>query len=120
MVAKVTCFEDRQGHFIFVKVPGEYGRYVRTLWPVALVDCPACGSKAGVPCVGQYKRYAGSAHVNRINAAEEVLRKFGINVRSAVCSDGEHPILRDDVVGDDEPGIVGQEDSVVDLREYFK
>lgn len=113
------AYEDRAGNFIFVKVPGEYGRYVRTNWTVALSSCPACGSDAGVPCIGQYKRYTGSTHADRHVAAYQLLRDQGVNINSAARNSEEHPVIRDDILEaeDDSNGPVKTH---VDLREYFK
>lgn len=69
-ICRVVAYEDRQGGFIFVRVPNEYGRYVRTSRVVAMADCPACGSLFGVPCVGQYDRYTGSIHADRMREAD--------------------------------------------------
>lgn len=121
----IKAFEDRNGHFIFVKVPGEYGRYVRTNHAVALSACPACGSGVCVPCVGQYRRYTGSVHFDRIVTARDVLRAAGVNVNSANVNGEEHPVLHDDVIGDEKPGVIGEvppsdEPVVVDLRSLWK
>ena len=46
----LVAFEDRNPHFIFVAVPDERGRYLRTDRSVALVACPQCQAIAGQPC----------------------------------------------------------------------
>jgi hypothetical protein len=123
---RIVAYEDRQGNFIFVKVPGEYGRFVRTRFPVAIVACPACKSAVGVPCLGQYNRYVGSIHADRAVAAHRVLSEVmpgRTGVGTEIAEDGEEsPIIRDDVTaGDEEPGVEGTADNgTVDLREYFK
>ena len=68
-MTRIVAFADRQGNHVFVPAPGEYGRWVRVARYVALVDCPACGSPAGVPCVGQYGR-----HADRMVAAKKFHR----------------------------------------------
>ena len=47
---RLVAFEDRFPNFIFVAVPNERGRYVRTDRSVALVHCPACKAVPGEPC----------------------------------------------------------------------
>jgi hypothetical protein len=125
MIGKIKAFEDRSGGFIFVKVPNEHGRYVRTNHSVAVAGCPTCGSGACVPCVGQYKRYTGSVHVDRIVKAQDLLRAAGININSTNVNGEDHPLIRDDVIGDDEPDVIGElspsnEPAVVDLRDLWK
>jgi hypothetical protein len=66
---RVVAYADRMSGFVFVKVPGEYGRYVRTSRIVTVAGCPACGSNINVPCKGQYDRYTGSIHADRMRAA---------------------------------------------------
>lgn len=62
----LVAFEDRQGNFIFVSVPDQRGRYVRTDPCVALVACPACGSSIGEPCKANHNiGYTGSTHADR-------------------------------------------------------
>lgn len=75
---RLVAYEDRQGHFIFVKVPDEYGRYVRTSKIVALAECPSCGSAIGVPCIGQYGRYTGSIHADRMRLANATTNRWGL------------------------------------------
>jgi hypothetical protein len=118
-IIKRVAFEDRNGNFIFVRVPEEYGRYVRTSWAVAIAPC-ACGAKVGEPCFsggirsGSRKR-TGSSHADRHVAAHQILSDTGANVNSAARNSEEHPIIRDDVLHDEKT-----EDGVVDLREYFR
>ena len=64
----LTAFDDRAGQFIFVAVPDERGRYLRTDRSVALVNCPLCGAMTGEPCFSgslQRKRYGGTTHHRR-------------------------------------------------------
>lgn len=60
----LTAFNDRQGKFIFVAVPDESGRYLRTSKAVALVECEHCKSIAGEPCKGR-NGYTGMTHMTR-------------------------------------------------------
>lgn len=46
----LVAFEDRPGGFIFVAVPTQRGRYVRTHRCVAVVACSRCRATAGEPC----------------------------------------------------------------------
>lgn len=68
----LVAFEDRNQDFIFVAVPNERGRYVRTDKSVAHAACEQCGAVAGEPC----KRnggdgYGGTTHVVRRIAARK-------------------------------------------------
>ena len=83
-----TAFDDRVGRFIFVAVPGERGRYLRTDKSVALVACPFCQAIAGEPCKHPQRGYGGGTHFDRRNAARH---KFG------------HTLEADDVLGLDAP-----------------
>lgn len=124
--AKIHAFEDRQGGFVFVKVPGEYGRYVRTRVAVVLAPCPACGAVQGEPCKGQYDRYTGSVHADRLVKARRVLAEMvpGAEggVGKAIAQDGEEPpYVANDQTGDEEPDVIeaGESDEIVDLRRFF-
>jgi hypothetical protein len=125
--AKIHAFEDRQGGFVFVKVPGEYGRYVRTRVAVVLAPCPACGAVQGEPCKDQYDRYTGSIHADRLVKARRVLAEMvpgsDGGVGKAIAQDGEEPpYVADDQPGDEEPDVIGageSDDAVVDLRRFF-
>lgn len=69
----LVAFEERlPSHFIFVAVPDERNRYLRTHRCVALVGCPMCKVPAGVPCLGAYNRYHGGTHAVRRDAAKGV------------------------------------------------
>ena len=61
----LTAFEDRPGRFIFVAVPDERGRYLRTDKAVAQVACRQCGSMVGEPCKGAGRKYGGTTHYVR-------------------------------------------------------
>ena len=53
--------------YIFVAVPNERGRYVRTDVCVAFVGCEYCGVTVGEPCHnrGDWTRYHSMTHVSR-------------------------------------------------------
>ncbi|MFA4971530.1 MAG: hypothetical protein WC683_02875 [bacterium] len=60
------------GHknMVFVVVPNERGRYMRTHVCVAYVTCKCCGAKPGEPCVGRLRvsgkaRYSSDTHYLR-------------------------------------------------------
>lgn len=73
----LVAWKDRQAGFIFVAIPGERGRYLRTKKPVALAACPHCESVTGEPCKsghgpwGPNDRwyYTGGTHCDRHIAA---------------------------------------------------
>ncbi len=68
----LVAFEDRNPHFIFVAVPDERGRYLRTDRSVAFVACPMCKAGVGEPCrSGSGDGYAGTTHVWRRGAARK-------------------------------------------------
>lgn len=48
----LVAYEDRTSRFIFVSIPDQRGRYLRTDRSVALVGCPQCGAMVGEPCHG--------------------------------------------------------------------
>jgi hypothetical protein len=59
----LVAWEDRLGNFIFVAVPNQRGRYVRTDKSVALVECPQCKAMIGEPCKGRNgDGYGGTTH----------------------------------------------------------
>lgn len=68
----LVAWADRKPGFIFVAVPNERGRYVRTDSSVALVTCPQCLAIPGEPCrsgTGEFTRYGGTTHYHRRAAA---------------------------------------------------
>lgn len=78
MTTKVTLVawgERGPGRFIFVAVPDERGRYVRTDRSVAYVACPQCLAMVGEPCKRDTGRYAGVTHHRRRTAATDHLRR---------------------------------------------
>ena len=69
----LVAYEARDPAFIFVAIPDQRGRYVRTDRSVAFVDCMECGAVVGEPCQGRSgDGYGGATHVWRRVAA----RKF--------------------------------------------
>ena len=68
----LVAFEARIGQFIFVAVPNERGRYLKTDKSVAIVACSQCRSAIGEPCKangGTEDGYATVTHVARRVAA---------------------------------------------------
>lgn len=64
---QLVAFEDRKPGFIFVAVPDERGRYLRTDACVALVPCPFCKAVKGEPCKSK-QGYGGGTHHHRRTA----------------------------------------------------
>ncbi len=64
----LVAWEDRLNDFIFVAVPDERGRYLRTDKSVAVVACPVCQAMVGEPCIGR-QGYNGTTHHLRRGAA---------------------------------------------------
>lgn len=64
----LVAYEARQSDFIFVSVPDERGRYVRTDKSVAFMCCGVCNAIVGEPCKGR-NGYHGGTHVGRRAAA---------------------------------------------------
>jgi len=62
---KLVAWEDRDPHFIFVGIPDQRGRYLRTDSSVAFVSCPHCHAAVGEPCKGHGGKYGGTTHVAR-------------------------------------------------------
>ena len=60
----LTAYEDRKGDFIFVAVPDDRGRYLRTDKSVVLRACKWCLSIPGEPCKG-VQGYSGSTNTIR-------------------------------------------------------
>lgn len=62
----LVAFQDRLANFIFVAVPDERGRYLRTDRSVALVRCNHCNAVVGEPCKSKTgDGYSGTTHVAR-------------------------------------------------------
>lgn len=66
----LVAWEDRTSGFIFVAVPNERGRYVRTDGCVSRVPCPDCNSIRGEPCRRPDGQYVGSTHYRRRHQAK--------------------------------------------------
>lgn len=128
---RVVAFEDRQGAFVFVPVPEERARYVRTYWCAVVAACPACGAAAGEPCWGgrgvggRPNRRVSSVHADRrVRAWDVVRQRTGRSVTNALVDDAR----RDDVLTDEdatmEPETAEVDDNVarstVDLREVLR
>lgn len=66
---KLVAWADRDPNFIFVAVPDQRGRYLRTDRSVAFVACPNCKSIVGEPCRSTHgDGYGGTTHFARRNA----------------------------------------------------
>lgn len=66
----LVAYEDRNPYFIFVAVPNERGRYIRTDASVAVAECPVCGAQIGEPCLSHRfghprAKYCGTTHFAR-------------------------------------------------------
>lgn len=72
----LVAFEDRQTRFIFVAIPNERGRYLRTDKSVAMVPCPMCKSVIGEPCKtgSKHENYGGTTHAVRRSAVQAQYR----------------------------------------------
>lgn len=46
----LVAFEERQGSMVFVAIPNERGRYIRTDKSVVQVSCSLCRATVGEPC----------------------------------------------------------------------
>lgn len=68
----LVAYEDRNPVFVFVAVPNERGRYVRTDTCVLFVTCPQCGASVGEPChnSSRERRYWNTTHHVRRAAAD--------------------------------------------------
>ena len=74
-VISLIAWEDRSTDFIFVRVPNEYGRYLRTDQCVSQVPCPYthCGATVGEPCMHD-GRYVAGTHAVRREAGKNARR----------------------------------------------
>jgi hypothetical protein len=72
----LVAFRDRDPAFIFVAVPNERGRYVRTDKSVIKVSCSLCNAMVGEPCRAAYFskdiHYAGATHYVRRKKARGI------------------------------------------------
>lgn len=68
----LVAWADRDPKQVFVAVPNEKGRFVRTDMSVILVDCPLCGAAIGEPCHDGKKipRYWCVTHAIRRDKAD--------------------------------------------------
>jgi hypothetical protein len=64
-IISLIAFEDRTAKFIFVRVPNEFGRYLRTDPCVAHVACERCHATIGEPCRHDGKYVAATHAVRR-------------------------------------------------------
>jgi len=70
---RLVAYEARDNAFIFVAIPDQRGRYVRTDRSVAFVSCSQCRATVGEPCKGRNgDGYGSLTHYVRRNEA----RKF--------------------------------------------
>lgn len=83
-VISLIAWHDRSADFIFVRVPNEYGRYLRTDQCVSQVPCPykSCGATVGEPCMHDGKYVAGT-HAVRREAGKHERRAQQFNVPRA-------------------------------------
>lgn len=67
----LVAYADRNPKFIFVEVPNERGRYLRTDTSVIMVECELCKAAVGEPCHNGQKdrKYHVSTHYARRQAA---------------------------------------------------
>jgi hypothetical protein len=75
----LVAYEERVGGFVFVAVPNERGRYVRTDKSVVLVECPMCHASVGEPCTLRASTpdgYTAGTHANRRDRAK--VKFFGV------------------------------------------
>lgn len=70
----LVAWEDRQGGFIFVAVPDQRGRYLRTDRSVIVCGCPQCGALVGEPCKSK-QGYGGGTHVARRVRADRIVHR---------------------------------------------
>jgi len=90
----LVAFLDRPAATIFVAIPNERNRYLRTDKSVSVVRCPQCQSIPGEPCkygAGDSTKYVGSTHYLRRQLG---LRIFGHGYKA---NDVAPPEMIDDV-----------------------
>lgn len=85
-IAMVAWEERNPGDNVFVAVPNERGRYVRTDRSVALVPCQICGAQVGEPCL----RSGTSGSVNA---------RYGMGTHWQRRKDAPRGMKPDDVLG---------------------
>lgn len=86
-VISLIAWQDRSMGFIFVRVPNEYGRYLRTDQSVSQVTCPQknCGATIGEPCMHDGNYVAGTHYLRR-TAAKELRRgkQFAVKAEDVI------------------------------------
>lgn len=88
----LVAFQDRQNAMIFVAIPNERNRWLRTDKSVAVVACPHCDAIPGEPCKRNVAFsdtptvYAGSTHHLRRSAARRIFG-HGYRVNDVVPAD---------------------------------
>jgi hypothetical protein len=90
----LVAWEDRQAGFIFVAVPDERGRYLRTDRSVAVCECRHCGSLVGEPCKGR-NGYGGTTHVRR-RALADLMVQRGYRPDDLLCTTEMPPPVPDE------------------------
>lgn len=77
---KLVAYEDRTGGFVFVAVPDQRGRYMRTDKSVPTAACSLCGAIVGEPCfrlIDGMKSYSSSTHaVRRVSAKTRLYKRY--------------------------------------------
>lgn len=77
-IALVAWEERAPANYVFVVVPDERGRYVRTDRSVVFAKCGWCGAIPGEPCKNKANgRYSAGTHVDRRNEYQR-LRRAGL------------------------------------------
>lgn len=71
---RLVAYDDR-GDLVFVAVPNERGRYMRTHRSVVEVPCPACSAVCGEPCKGHLVTYSVGTHYKRRKAWSALRRQ---------------------------------------------
>lgn len=87
---RLVAWEDRGNTCVFVAVPNERGRYLRTDHSVVVVGCPACNAARGEPCISR-QGYGGGTHAVRRTAAQAALGRHG--VRGMRVDDQIEPVV---------------------------
>lgn len=75
----LVAYADRAPGFVFVAVPNERGRYLRTDTSVVLAACPLCEAAIGEPCHNGKKerRYSVNTHHLRRKLADRRSNRAG-------------------------------------------
>ena len=97
----LVAWADRQPGFVFVKVPNERGRYVRTDTCVVLTACPYCHAGIGEPCfasssTAKHPHYQGGTHSDRRSRAARIRRSVrDVKPRYRACDCGGIELLHE-------------------------